>query len=118
MSAKDELFLLAINLNDCVTKSIFDNVYGCRHQLPDGIMRATDVMIDGRRAFICGYGDMVKGPAFAMRGVGARATIAECDPTFALQACMDSFQVTALELVVHEIDMFVTTAGNFKIIGL
>ena len=72
MSAKDELFLLAINLNDCVTKSKFDNVYGCRHQLPDGIMCATDVIIDGKRVLICGYGDMVKGPAFAMRGVGAR----------------------------------------------
>merc|ERR1712194_794064 len=104
--------------NDCVTKSKFDNVYGCRHSLPDGIMRATDVMIGGKRALICGYGDVGKGCAFAMRGAGARVLITECDPICALQACMEGFQVVTLDSVVNEIDIFVTTTGNFKIITL
>jgi len=99
-----------------VTKSKFDNVYGCRHSLPDGIMRATDVMIGGKRVLICGYGDVGKGSAFAMRGAGARVMIAECDPICALQACMEGFQVATLLEVVGEIDIFVTTTGNFNII--
>jgi len=99
-----------------VTKSKFDNVYGCRHSLPDGIMRATDVMIGGKRVLICGYGDVGKGSAFAMRGAGARVMIAECDPICALQACMEGFQVATLLEVVGEIDIFVTTTGNFDII--
>merc|ERR1712225_235272 len=99
MAAKGELLFPAINVNDCVTKSKFDNVYGCRHSLPDGIMRATDVMI-------CGKGDVGKGCAFAMRGAGARVLITECDPICALQACMEGFQVTTLEEVVSEIDIF------------
>jgi adenosylhomocysteinase len=118
MAAKGELLFPAINVNDCVTKSKFDNVYGCRHSLPDGIMRATDVMIGGKRVLICGYGDVGKGSAFAMRGAGARVMIAECDPICALQACMEGFQVATLESVVHEVDIFVTTTGNFKIIRL
>merc|ERR1712164_202838 len=118
MAAKGELLFPAINVNDCVTKSKFDNVYGCRHSLPDGIMRATDVMIGGKRALICGYGDVGKGCAFAMRGAGARVLITECDPICALQACMEGFQVVTLESVVDEIDIFVTTTGNFKIITL
>ena len=118
MAAKGELLFPAINVNDCVTKSKFDNVYGCRHSLPDGIMRATDVMIGGKRVLICGYGDVGKGSAFAMRGAGARVMIAECDPICALQACMEGFQVAALESVVGEIDIFVTTTGNFNIIRL
>merc|ERR1719198_79381 len=118
MATKGELLFPAINVNDCVTKSKFDNVYGCRHSLPDGIMRATDVMIGGKRALICGYGDVGKGSAFAMRGAGARVLIAECDPICALQACMEGFQVTTLENVVNEIDIFVTTTGNFNIIRL
>jgi adenosylhomocysteinase len=118
MAAKGELLFPAINVNDCVTKSKFDNVYGCRHSLPDGIMRATDVMIGGKRALICGYGDVGKGSAFAMRGSGARCLIAECDPICALQACMEGFQIVKIETVVHEIDLFVTTTGNFKIITL
>ena len=81
MAAKGELLFPAINVNDCVTKSKFDNVYGCRHSLPDGIMRATDVMIGGKRALICGYGDVGKGCAFAMRGAGARVLVTEIDPT-------------------------------------
>merc|ERR1719503_229903 len=97
MADKGELLFPAINVNDCVTKSKFDNVYGCRHSLPDGIMRATDVMIGGKRALVCGYGDVGKGCAFALRGGGARVLIAEIDPICALQACMEGFQVAALE---------------------
>merc|ERR1712048_478456 len=96
----------------------FDNVYGCRHSLPDGIMRATDVMIVGKRVLICGYGDVGKGCAFAMRGSGARVLISECDPICALQACMEGFQVVTMESVISEVDIFVTTTGNFKIITL
>merc|ERR1712063_19539 len=118
MAAKGELLFPAINVNDCVTKSKFDNVYGCRHSLPDGIMRATDVMIGGKRALICGYGDVGKGCAFAMRGAGARVLITEIDPICALQACMEGFQVVTLESVVGEIDIFTTTTGNFQIITL
>merc|ERR1712027_17455 len=118
MAAKGELLFPAINVNDCVTKSKFDNVYGCRHSLPDGIMRATDVMIGGKRALVCGYGDVGKGCAFAMRGAGARVLISEIDPICALQACMEGFQVATLEDVVGDIDIFVTTTGNFNIITL
>merc|ERR1711948_106685 len=118
MAKKGELLFPAINVNDCVTKSKFDNVYGCRHSLPDGIMRATDVMIGGKRVLICGYGDVGKGSAFAMRGAGARVLITECDPICALQACMEGFQVARMEDVVGEMDIFVTTTGNFKIITL
>jgi len=118
MAAKGELLFPAINVNDCVTKSKFDNVYGCRHSLPDGIMRATDVMIGGKRALICGYGDVGKGSAFALRGAGARVLISEIDPICALQACMEGFQVVTLESVVGEMDIFVTTTGNFNIIRL
>merc|ERR1712028_156743 len=116
MAAKGELLFPAINVNDCVTKSKFDNVYGCRHSLPDGIMRATDVMIGGKRALICGYGDVGKGCAFAMRGAGARVLITECDPICALQACMEGFQVVTMEQVVGEVDIFVSSTGNFDII--
>merc|ERR1711865_1341185 len=118
MADKGELLFPAINVNDCVTKSKFDNVYGCRHSLPDGIMRATDVMIGGKRALVCGYGDVGKGCAFALRGCGARVLITECDPICALQACMEGFQVVTMESVVHEIDIFVSTTGNFNIIRL
>merc|ERR1712025_708393 len=118
MAAKGELLFPAINVNDCVTKSKFDNVYGCRHSLPDGIMRATDVMIGGKRALVCGYGDVGKGSAFALRGCGARVLIAEIDPICALQACMEGFQVATMEDVVGEMDIFVTTTGNFNIIRL
>merc|ERR1712078_706543 len=118
MAAKGELLFPAINVNDCVTKSKFDNVYGCRLSLPDGIMRATDVMIGGKRVLVCGYGDVGKGSAFALRGSGARVLIAEIDPICALQACMEGFQVATLESVVGEMDIFVTTTGNFNIIRL
>merc|ERR1711985_220804 len=118
MAAKGELLFPAINVNDCVTKSKFDNIYGCRHSLPDGIMRATDVMIGGKTALIAGYGDVGKGCAFAMRGAGARVLITEIDPICALQACMEGFQVAALESVVGEIDIFTSATGNFNIITL
>merc|ERR1711920_1072234 len=118
MAAKGELLFPAINVNDCVTKSKFDNVYGCRHSLPDGIMRATDVIIGGKRSVICGYGDVGKGCAYAMRGAGSRVMITEIDPICALQACMEGFQVVTLEEVAGEGDIFITTTGNFKIISL
>merc|ERR1711957_899205 len=118
MADKGELLFPSINVNDCVTKSKFDNVYGCRHSLPDGIMRATDVMIGGKRALICGYGDVGKGCAFAMRGAGARVLVTEVDPICALQACMEGFQVVTMEQVVGEIDIFTSCTGNFKIITL
>jgi len=118
MAAKGELLFPAINVNDCVTKSKFDNVYGCRHSLPDGIMRATDVMIGGKRALVCGYGDVGKGCAFALRGAGARVLVTEIDPICALQACMEGFQVVTLESVVGEIDIFTSATGNFNIITL
>merc|ERR1712206_34180 len=110
MAKKGELLFPAINVNDCVTKSKFDNVYGCRHSLPDGIMRATDVMIGGKRALVCGYGDVGKGCAFALRGGGARVLITEVDPICALQACMED--------VVGEIDIFTSATGNFNIITI
>merc|ERR1712227_527138 len=118
MAAKGELLFPAINVNDCVTKSKFDNVYGCRHSLPDGIMRATDVMIGGKRALVCGYGDVGKGCAFAMRGAGARVLITEIDPICALQACMEGFQVVSIDSVIGEIDIFTSATGNFNIITL
>merc|ERR1712072_1559424 len=116
MAAKGELLFPAINVNDCVTKSKFDNVYGCRHSLPDSIMRATDVMIGGKRALVCGYGDVCKGCAFALRGCGARVLVTEVDPICALQACMEGFQVATMESVVGEVDIFVSCTGNYKII--
>jgi adenosylhomocysteinase len=116
MAEKGELLFPAINVNDCVTKSKFDNVYGCRHSLPDGIMRATDVMIGGKRVVVCVYCDGGKGSAFAMRGAGARVMITEVDPICALQACMEGFQVVTLDDVIGEGDIFVTTTGNKDII--
>jgi adenosylhomocysteinase len=118
MAAKGELLFPAINVNDCVTKSKFDNVYGCRHSLPDGIMRATDVMLGGKRCLVCGFGDVGKGSAASLRGQGARVCIAEIDPICALQACMEGYQVVTLDSVVSEMDIFVTTTGNFNIITL
>merc|ERR1711968_240276 len=118
MAGKGELLFPAINVNDCVTKSKFDNVYGCRHSLPDSIMRATDVMIGGKRAMIFGYGDVGKGCAASMRGCGARVVVAEVDPICALQACMEGFEVNTLDNMVGEADIFITTTGNFKIITL
>jgi len=116
MSKSGELLMKAINVNDSVTKSKFDNIYGCRHSLPDGIMRATDVMIAGKIACICGYGDVGKGCAQAMKACGARVVVTEIDPICALQATMEGFQVVTLTDVVGEADIFVTTTGNKDII--
>jgi adenosylhomocysteinase len=116
MFDRGELLFPAINVNDSVTKSKFDNKYGCRHSLIDGINRATDVLIGGKVAVICGYGDVGKGCAESLRGQGARVIVTEIDPICALQAAMDGYQVTTLEDVVTTADIFVTTTGNFNII--
>src|SRR5436190_4263536 len=111
-----DLLFPAINVNDSVTKSKFDNKYGCRHSLIDGINRGTDVLIGGKTAVICGYGDVGKGCAESLRGQGARVVVTEIDPICALQAAMDGYQVTTLDDVVGEADIFVTTTGNKDII--
>lgn len=110
------LLFPAINVNDSVTKSKFDNKYGIRHSLPDGLNRATDVLIGGKVAFVAGYGDVGKGCAEAMRGQGARVIVSEIDPICALQAAMDGFQVTTLEEVISEVDIFITATGNENVI--
>ena len=116
MAAAGTLRFPAINVNDSVTKSKFDNKYGCRHSLVDGINRATDVLIGGKVAVICGYGDVGKGCAESLRGQGARVIITEIDPICALQAAMDGFQVATVEDVVGIADIFVSATGNFNII--
>jgi len=110
------LLFPAINVNDSVTKSKFDNKYGCRHSLIDGINRGTDVMIGGKVAVVCGYGDVGKGCAESLRGQGARVVVTEIDPICALQAAMDGYEVKRLESVVEYADIFITTTGNFDII--
>jgi len=110
------LLFPAINVNDSVTKSKFDNIYGCRHSVIDGLNRATDVMIAGKLAVVCGYGEVGKGCAEALRGQGARVVITEIDPICALQACMAGYQVVTLEDVVSTADIFITATGNFNII--
>jgi adenosylhomocysteinase len=110
------LLFPAINANDAVTQSKFDNTYGCRHSLVDGINRATDVLSSGKTAVVCGYGDVGKGCAESLRGQGARVIITEIDPICALQAAMDGFQVTTLDEIVETADIFVTTTGNKDII--
>jgi len=116
LAEQGELLFPAINVNDSVTKSKFDNLYGCRHSLVDGINRATDVMLGGKVAVICGYGDVGKGSAESLRGQGARVIVTEIDPICALQAAMEGYQVLTLEDVVETADIFVTTTGNKDII--
>ncbi|MGH9293005.1 MAG: adenosylhomocysteinase [Acidimicrobiales bacterium] len=116
MHADGELLFPAINVNDSVTKSKFDNKYGCRHSLIDGISRATDVLIGGKVALVCGYGDVGKGCAEALAGQGARVIVTEIDPICALQAAMDGFQVARIESVLSDADIFVTATGNRDII--
>ncbi len=116
MTEAGTLLFPAINVNDSVTKSKFDNLYGCRHSLIDGINRATDVMIAGKIAVVCGYGDVGKGCAQSLRGQGARVLVTEVDPICALQACMEGYQVVLLEDVIGDADMFVTCTGNHNII--
>jgi len=116
MSLKGELLVPAINVNDSVTKSKFDNLYGCKHSLPDGIMRATDVMLAGKRVVICGYGDVGKGCAFAMKAAGCVTYVTEVDPICALQASMEGFVVDTLENTMKFVDIVITTTGNKDII--
>jgi len=116
MAQRGTLLFPAINVNDSVTKSKFDNKYGCRHSLIDGINRATDVLIGGKVAVVCGYGDVGKGCAESLRGQGARVIITEIDPICALQAAMDGYQVATLEDVVASADIFITATGCFSVI--
>ncbi|GJM25161.1 MAG: adenosylhomocysteinase [Phycisphaerae bacterium] len=116
MQEKGELPFPAINVNDSVTKSKFDNVYGCRHSLVDAIMRATDVMLSGKQAVVCGYGDVGKGSTQSLAGQGVRVSVTEIDPICALQACMAGLEVVTLDDVVSKADIFVTTTGNKDII--
>ncbi len=118
MHAAGELLFPAINVNDSVTKSKFDNLYGCRHSLIDAICRATDVMIGGKVAVVCGYGDVGKGCCQALRGQGARVIVTEIDPINALQAAMEGYQVTTLDEVVGTADIFVSATGNDHIITI
>jgi adenosylhomocysteinase len=116
MAKAGTLAFPAINVNDSVTKSKFDNKYGCRHSLIDGINRGTDVLIGGKVALVCGYGDVGKGCAESLRGQGARVIITEIDPICALQAAMDGYQVSTIEDAIDQVDIFVTTTGNKDII--
>merc|ERR1712224_281195 len=118
MSKKNELLFPALNVNDSVTKSKFDNVYGCRHSLPDGIMRATDVMIAGKKVLVCGYGDVGKGCAQSMQRCAARVYVTEVDPICALQAVMEGIDVVRMESIVSEADIFISATGNKRIITI
>lgn len=116
LAASGDLLFPAINVNDSVTKSKFDNTYGIRHSLPDGLNRATDVLIGGKVAFVAGYGDVGKGSAEALRGQGARVIVGEIDPICALQAAMDGFQVARLESVIDQVDIVITGTGNTRVV--
>ncbi|MBZ2180513.1 MAG: adenosylhomocysteinase [Acidobacteria bacterium] len=118
MQQEGKLLVPAINVNDSVTKSKFDNLYGCRESLADGIKRATDVMLAGKVAVVCGYGDVGKGSAGSLRGLGARVIVTEIDPINALQAAMEGYQVTTIEETLGTADIYVTTTGNVDIITL
>jgi adenosylhomocysteinase len=118
MQEQGKLLVPAINVNDSVTKSKFDNLYGCRESLADGIKRATDVMVAGKVAVICGYGDVGKGSAHSLRGMGARVVVTEIDPINALQAAMEGFEVTTIEDTLGRGDIYVTCTGNLDIITL
>ncbi len=111
------LLFPAINVNDSVTKSKFDNIYGCRHSLPDGLARATDVMLGGKVAVVCGYGEVGKGCAQALRGQGCRVVVTEIDPICALQAAMEGYEVNTLENMIERADIFITATGNHHIIS-
>ena len=118
MQERNELLVPAINVNDSVTKSKFDNLYGCRESLADGIKRATDIMIAGKVVVVCGYGDVGKGCARSMRSYGARVIVTEIDPICALQAAMEGFEVMRVEDALPEGNIYVTTTGNCDIITL
>ncbi len=116
MMKEGKLLFPAINVNDSVTKSKFDNVYGCRHSLVDGLNRATDVMLGGKTAVVCGFGEVGKGSAQSLRGQGCRVIITEIDPICALQAAMEGYEVRKLDSVIDTADIFITTTGNFDVI--
>ena len=116
MQQAGTLLFSAINVNDSVTKSKFDNIYGCRHSLPDGLMRASDVMLGGKVALVCGYGEVGKGCAQALRGQGCRVIVTEIDPICALQATMEGYEVRTIEETVETADIFVTSTGNRNVI--
>ena len=118
MKEQGKLLVPAINVNDSVTKSKFDNLYGCRESLADGIKRATDVMVAGKVAVICGYGDVGKGSAHSLRGMGARVVVTEIDPINALQAAMEGFEVTTVEDTLGRGDIYVTCTGNVDVLTL
>src|SRR6201999_1989011 len=118
MQETGSLLVPAINVNDSVTKSKFDNLYGCRESLADGIKRATDVMVAGKVCVVCGYGDVGKGSAHSLRGLGARVVITEIDPINALQAAMEGYEVTTIEDTLGRGDIYVTTTGNVDVITL
>jgi adenosylhomocysteinase len=118
MKEQGKLLIPAINVNDSVTKSKFDNLYGCRESLADGIKRATDVMVAGKVAVVCGYGDVGKGSAHSLRGMGARVVVTEIDPINALQAAMEGFEVTTIEDTLGRGDIYVTCTGNLDVITL
>jgi adenosylhomocysteinase len=116
MARDKELLFPVININDSVTKSKFDNIYGCKHSLPDGLMRATDIMIAGKKVVICGFGDVGKGCAAAMKGCGARVYVTEIDPICALQAAMEGYHVVKIESALKDADIYITATGNLNII--
>jgi adenosylhomocysteinase len=116
MAKEGSLKMPAINVNDSVTKSKFDNLYGCRESLVDGIKRATDTMIAGKHCIVCGFGDVGKGSAESLRALGAKVMITEIDPICALQACMEGYDVVRLEDKIGEIDIFCTATGNYNVI--
>jgi adenosylhomocysteinase len=116
MEKAGKLLFPAINVNDSVTKSKFDNLYGCRHSIVDGLNRATDVMLAGKVAVVCGYGEVGKGCAQALKGQGSRVIVTEVDPICALQAAMEGFEVKTVEDVVETADLFITTTGCFDVI--
>jgi adenosylhomocysteinase len=118
MMEAGELLFPAINVNDSVTKSKFDNVYGCRHSLIDGLNRATDVMLGGKVAVVCGFGEVGKGCAQALRGQGCRVVVAEIDPICALQAAMEGFEVSTVEDMVERADIFITATGNRDVVAV
>jgi adenosylhomocysteinase len=116
MQRNGTLLFSAINVNDSVTKSKFDNIYGCRHSLPDGLMRATDVMLGGKVAVVCGFGEVGKGCAQALRGQGCRVIVTEIDPICALQAAMEGYEVKTVDEVAATADIFITATGSLRVI--
>src|SRR5438874_6189254 len=116
MAKEGTLLFPAINVNDSVTKSKFDNIYGCRHSLIDGLNRASDVMLGGKVAIVAGFGEVGKGCAQALRGQGCRVIVTEIDPICALQAAMEGYEVATVDNVVDNADIFITTTGNKNVI--